>query len=170
MLPPSRTRDGAAAPPARGSAELARPVGAAHAQGALLRAADDSAAPVPAPVARVVEERRVLAIGAGTRRAGRWAVPRLLRVRAFLGNVTVDLRGNAIPDGCRIDVRAHGSSVTVIVPPGVAVVFDVFAVFGNAVSQADEPGAPGGGAATVLRVTGSAVCGEVRVLVRGPAA
>jgi hypothetical protein len=96
-------------------------------------------------------------------------VPRLLRVRAFLGNVTVELRGNAIPDGCRVDVRARGSSVTVIVPPGVAVVFDVVAVLGGAVSRADEPGAPGGGA-PVLRVTGSAACGEVRALVRGPAA
>ncbi|GJG85956.1 hypothetical protein tb265_11370 [Gemmatimonadetes bacterium T265] len=48
-------------------------------------------------------------------------------------------------------------------------VFDVFAVFGTAISQADEPMAGFPRPGPVIRATGSAVAGEVRVLVRAPA-
>lgn len=113
------------------------------------------------------EERRVLALAGEVRRVGRWLVPRLLRVRAFLGEVKVDLRENLIPEGFTLDVRAYGSRVTLIIPPGVSVLFDVFAFMGNAVNQAHEPVAEKGGA-PAIRVIGSAYLGEVRVLVRDP--
>jgi hypothetical protein len=118
-----------------------------------------------AEIAPVAHERRILAIAAAVRRAAPWAVPRLLRIRALLGDVKVDLRGTDIPDGCTVDVRAWGGNVTVIVPPGIDVSFDVFAILGNGICQAPEPLTPGA-AARVLQVTGTASLGEVRVLVR----
>ena len=119
---------------------------------------DGTLAPVP-------EERRVLAVAGEVRRVGRWLVPRLLRVRAFLGEVKVDLRESRIPEGFTLDVRAYGARVTLIIPPGVNVVFDVFAFMGNAVNQAHESVAEEGGA-PAIRIIGSAYLGEVRVLVR----
>lgn len=114
----------------------------------------------PAP-----DERRILAFMGEIRRMGRWAVPRVLRVRAFLGEVKVDLRDNSIPSGFTLNARAWGSRVTLIVPPEISVAFDVFAVMGNAINQADEPG-PETPTAAQIRVVGSAFLGEIRVLVR----
>jgi hypothetical protein len=119
---------------------------------------DGALTPVP-------EERRILAVAGEVRRVGRWLVPRLFRVRALLGEVKIDLRESLIPAGFTLDVRAYGSRVTLIIPPGVNVVFDVFAFMGNAVNQAHEPVAEQGGA-PAIRVIGSAYLGEVRVLVR----
>jgi predicted membrane protein len=125
--------------------------------------------PAPAPhdaaLAAVPPERRMLAIVGEARRVGRWVVPQCLRVRAILGEVKVDLRESPIPDGFTLDVTAVGSRVTLIVPPGVTVAFDVLAVLGNAINQAHETATPGS-ASPAVRVTGSAVLGEVRVLVR----
>jgi len=123
--------------------------------------------PKRSSLAEVPNERRILTMMGETRRVGQWRVPRLLRVRAFLGEVKVDLRGNDIPEGFTLDARAYGARVTLIVPPGVKVVFDVFAFMGNAINQAHEPtstdpATPG------VRVIGSAYLGEVRVLVRKP--
>ena len=112
----------------------------------------------------VPEERRILAILGEARRKGRWLVPRLLRVRAFFADVKVDLRDNPIPQDFTFDVGAFAAAVTLIVPPGVNVAFDVFAAMGNATSQADEPSH--GTRAPWIRVTGSVFMGEVKVLVR----
>jgi hypothetical protein len=111
------------------------------------------------------EERRILAFMGETRRVGRWAVPRLLRVRAILGEVRIDLRENPIPEQFTLDVRAWGARVTLIVPPGVSVRSDVFALMANAINQADEVPAEGESQPRV-QVSGSAILGEVRVLVR----
>lgn len=113
----------------------------------------------------VPPERRILAMIGEVRRVGQWLVPKLLRVRAFLGEVKVDLRGSAIPEGFTLDARAYGSRVTLIVPPGVRVMFDVFSFMGNAINQAHEPTAFDS-AGPVVRVLGSAYLGEIRVLVR----
>ena len=123
--------------------------------------------PRNAALSSIPEERRILAMAGQARRVGKWLVPRLLRVRAFFGEVKVDLRETAIPEGFTFDVRAYGSSVTLIVPPGVSVAFDVFAFMGNAINQAHEPAAVDG-RAPAMRVVGSAYLGEVRVLVREP--
>lgn len=113
----------------------------------------------------IPDERRILAVAGEVRRVGRWIVPRLFRVRALLGEVKVDLRENAIPEDFTFDVKAFGSRVTLVVPPGVNVAFDVFAVLGNAITQAHEP-TPDDRATPAIRVRGSAILGEVRVLVR----
>jgi hypothetical protein len=124
----------------------------------LKRAASEaSLAPIP-------DERRILAVMGATRRVGRWIVPKLFRVRAFLGDVRVDLRENPIPKDFTFDVRAYGSRVTLIIPPDCDVIFDVFAFMGNAINQAHE--SLGGDRRRQIRVVGSAYLGEVRVLVR----
>lgn len=128
-------------------------------QAPLARVPDEKAlTPVP-------EERRIIAFMGEVRRVGRWLVPRTFRVRAFLGEVKVDLRENLIPEGFTFDARAYGSRVTLIVPPGVNVVFDVFALMGNAINQAHEP-VGGGPSAPTIHVVGSAYLGEIRVIVR----
>ncbi len=99
------------------------------------------------------------------RRMGRWVVPQLFRVRAFLGEVKLDLRDNPIPPDFTLDVKSFGARVTLIVPPGVDVLFDVFALMGNAINQANEP-TDANAARTRIFVRGSVFLGEVRVLVR----
>ena len=113
----------------------------------------------------IPEERRILAILGEARRKGRWLVPRLLRVRAFFSEVKVDLRDNPIPEDFTFDVGAFAASVTLIVPPGVNVVFDVFAAMASATSQADEP-SHNDTRAPWIRVSGSVFMGEVKVLVK----
>jgi hypothetical protein len=121
------------------------------------------------PDARVAEtapaERRLMGFMGEVRRVGRWAVPRIFRARAFLAEVKVDLRDNAIPADFTFDVRAFGSRVTLIVPPGINVRFDVFALIGNAINQAHEQ-LPEARNTPSMTVRGSVVLGEVRVLVR----
>lgn len=112
----------------------------------------------------VPEERRILAIFGEARRKGRWLVPRLLRCRAYFGDVKVDLRDNSIPQDFTFDVGAFAAGVTLIVPPGVDVAFDVFAMMGTAKSEADEPSH--GARTPWIRVTGSVFMGEVKVIVR----
>ncbi|HEY7234613.1 MAG TPA: hypothetical protein VH539_10715, partial [Gemmatimonadaceae bacterium] len=77
-------------------------------QAPLMRAPDE------APLTPVPEERRIFAFMGEVRRVGRWLVPRTFRVRAFLGEVKVDLRENLIPEGFTFDARAYGSRVTLI--------------------------------------------------------
>ena len=129
-------------------------------RGHVVPAADDSS------LEQVPEERRILAILGEARRKGRWLVPRLLRVRAYFGDVKVDLRDNPIPQGFTVDVGAFAAGVTLIVPPGVDVAFDVFAMMGTAKTEADEPSH--GSRAPWIRVTGSVFMGEVKVIVRVP--
>ena len=134
-----------------------------HQRGAVV---PPNAARVPATIGQPANppERRILALLGEVRRTRRWIVPQLLRVRAFFGEVKIDLRETTIPDNFLLDVRAIGARVTLVVPPGVDVAFDVTAMLGNAISQASE-----GTMDTMtkrIRVAGSAVLGEVRVLVR----
>lgn len=112
----------------------------------------------------VPQERRILTILGEARRNGRWLVPHLLRVRAYFGDVKVDLRDNPIPQDFTLDVGAFAAAVTLIVPPGVDVAFDVFAMMGTAKSEADEPSH--GARAPWIRVTGNVFMGEVKVVVR----
>ena len=89
-----------------------------------------------------------------------------MRCRAFFSDVKVDLRDNPIPPGFTFDVGAFASSVTLLVPPGVDVVFDVFAAMASATSQADEP-LNNSTRAPWIRVKGSALMSEVKVVVKG---
>ena len=115
----------------------------------------------------VPEERRILSIFGEAKRKGQWLIPRLLRVRAYFADVKVDLRDNPIPQDFTFDVGAFAASVTLIVPPGVDVMFDVFAAMATATSEANEP-LSNNTRAPWIRVTGSVFMGEVKVIVRVP--
>jgi hypothetical protein len=141
---------------------------------ARLRAAPDAAsveavvrdlvvAPPAAPPAAAPDERRVLCVMSEARRSGWWPMPRLLRLRAIMGNVHIDLRDAPIVDELTIDVSSVMSSVVIVVPPELSVRFEVFATLGNAVSKAPDRGPA---AAPRVLVDGHALLGEVRVVVR----
>ncbi|SRR5690606_11978413 len=111
------------------------------------------------------EERRILAVMSEQKRKGRWSVPRTLRVMAVMANVRLDFRHTDIPHGLTIDVNCIMSSVTIVVPPDVAVDFNVFAMLGSSDSAAHTPhDAPLG--ARTMTVTGGVIMGETKVVVR----
>lgn len=113
------------------------------------------------------DEQRLLAVMTEIRRRGPWRVPRTLRVRAVMADVKLDFRHTVIPSGLLVDVRSVMASVTLIVPPDVAVAFDVFGFLGSANCDAPEPHASRPGT-PAMAVTGSAVMGEVKVVIRDP--
>ena len=110
-------------------------------------------------------EGRIVGFMSETRRKGPWRVPQRLLVRAVMSDMKIDLRYAAIPAGCSIEVKALMSSVSIIVPPGLVVAFNIDPFMGNARSDADDMSLGGGGLAHV-HVHGSAIMAEVRVRVR----
>jgi hypothetical protein len=114
---------------------------------------------VPAPA-----RERISGIMSEVRRDGPWRLPQRLKVSAFMSNVRLDLRQAVIPPGCVIEVSAIMASVSILVPPGVPVEFDVSPFMGSA--RNDSSRVPAAFGAPLVRVTGSAVMAEVRVRVR----
>ena len=120
--------------------------------------------PPPSPEVTLPRgERRILAVFNEMRRSGWWEVPRFLRVRAVAADLKLDLRDTTIPEGCTFDVGAYMAAVTIIVRPGTTVDFDVLPMLGSAVNKA-----PSSGPVPHLRVTGTALMAEVKVIVREP--
>jgi hypothetical protein len=115
---------------------------------------------LPAP-----SEGRIVGFMSETRRKGPWRVPQNLLLRAVMSDMKVDLRYAAIPPGCTIEVKAVMSSVSIIVPPGLVVAFNIDPFLGAAGSDAAD-----GGMSSLSRphvsVFGSALMAEVRVRVR----
>ena len=107
---------------------------------------------------------RIRGIMSEVRRDGLWRVPQRLWVSAVMSNIRLDLRQALIPPGCVIEVRAVMASVSIIVPPGLPVEFDVSPLMGAA--RNDSSRVPAAFGAPVVRVTGSAVMAEIRVRVR----
>jgi hypothetical protein len=111
-------------------------------------------------------EGRIVGFMSETRRKGPWRVPQHLFVRAIMSDMKIDLRYAAMPPGCTIEVKAVMSSVSIIVPPGLIVAFNIDPFMGNAGSDADDRSLLGHGQPH-LNVFGSAIMAEVRVRVRG---
>jgi predicted membrane protein len=82
----------------------------------------------------------------------------------MMSDMKIDLRYAAIPAGCTIEVRAFMSSVSLIVPPGLVVGFDVSPILGSARSDAHDGSHTAG--LSHIQVHGSAIMSEVRVRVR----
>jgi predicted membrane protein len=82
-----------------------------------------------------------------------------------MSEVKLDLRYAAIPAGCTISVSAIMANVSLIVPPGAAVDFDVTPVMAATRNDARDVGSPGY-REPHLHVRGSALMSEVRVRVR----
>jgi uncharacterized protein DUF1707 len=112
---------------------------------------------------------RFLAIMGESRRTGRWLVPSALRVVSLMSDTRLDLTQAVMESGsAEIHLTAMWSSCRLIVPPRMRVINELHAVMASVTSNADEmdpPGvAPTGG--PVIRLTGTALMAEVKVLVR----
>jgi hypothetical protein len=110
-------------------------------------------------------EGKIVGFMSETRRKGPWRVPQRLIIRAIMSDMKIDLRYAVIPPGCKIEVRAVMSSVSIIVPPGLNVAFDIDPFLGAAGSDADDYMVQPRSLSSVS-ISGSAVMAEVRVRVR----
>ncbi|MDQ6917942.1 MAG: DUF1707 domain-containing protein [Candidatus Dormibacteraeota bacterium] len=122
--------------------------------------------PAHAPVAAVPRTTDpkpwVVGVLGSARRSGRWRVGHELRALSVMGDCKIDLRG-AVIDSPLITIEAIAimGAVEVIVPEGVEVVLEGVAIMGNKVLRmSDTPLREG---APVVRVTGFAVMGEIKV-------
>ena len=119
-----------------------------------------------APTAR---QARFLAIMGESRRTGRWLVPSALRVVSLMSDTRLDLTQAVMESGAaEIHLTAMWSSCRLIVPPGMRVINELHAVMASVTSNADEMDPPGVAASggPVIRLTGTALMAEVKVLVR----
>lgn len=126
------------------------------------------AAPNLAPASQVAERRTVIAIMAGARRKGMWTPPRHLHVLAVMGGAELDFREAQFGPGItNVTIFAAMGGVEIIIPPGLRVESDGFALMGGfdhhgGSPTVSDPSAP------VLRVSGLAVMGGVEIKVRLP--
>lgn len=120
-------------------------------------------------VARDARRGRFLAIMGESRRTGRWLVPNALRVVSLMSDTRLDLTQAVMESGSsEIHLTAMWSSCRLIVPPGMRVINEMHAVMASVTSNADEMDPPGVSRsnAPVIRLTGTALMAEVKVVVR----
>ena len=113
---------------------------------------------------------RLLAIMSTTRRTGRWAVPRDLRIVALMSDTKLDMTSAALPIGgvVNIELTAVMASFKIIVPPGVRVVNEMHSVMADVRSSADEllPDSQMRPTTPLIRLVGTALMADVKVKVR----
>ncbi len=114
----------------------------------------------------VPERQTEIAIFSGRVRKGGWIPARRILGLAMMGGVELDFREAQLPPGeTRVVVMACMGGVDVVVPPGVRVETDGFALLGGFdedvdIFEAAEPDAP------VIRISGFAFLGGVDVTCR----
>jgi hypothetical protein len=122
------------------------------------------------PAGYEIPHSRLLAIMSTMRRAGRWAVPRELRMLALMSDTKLDLTQAALPVGgvVNIEITAVMASVKLIVPPGMRVINETHSFMADVRNGADEydTGALTSPKSPVVRLTGTAFMAEVKVKVR----
>jgi hypothetical protein len=119
------------------------------------------AAPLAYTATPAPANERIRGLMSEVRRDGVWRVPQMLSVKATMSSIRLDLRQAIIPADCTIDVRAIMANVAIIVPPTLAVDFDVTPIMGSAYSDTARAMAMFG--APHIRVRGRAFMAEVRV-------
>jgi len=114
----------------------------------------------------VPELGRIVSIMAETKRRGVWTVPKSVKVWSIMADTRLDLTEAQLTQPVtEIRLRAIMASVRIIVPPGVRVVMQPSGFMSSVNDEAvDQP--PLGTGAPVLRITGSVVMGELKVVVR----
>ena len=115
-----------------------------------------------------VRDGRLVAIMSETRRTGRWQVPPRLDVMSLMSDTKIDLT-NAVmpPGGAEFHVRSVWAACKIIVPPEMRVINEMHAIMASVTSKAAEMDPVGvARAGPVLRLTGTAVMAEVKVVVR----
>ena len=115
---------------------------------------------------------RGLAVLGNVERRGRFQVPNGYRVTSVLGNIELDLRDVAFPDGVtQIHVRAVLGNIEIIVPPQLPVECEGSGILAS-FAELNRVPAEGGATGPLLRIVGSAVLGnvEIHTLPRGDSA
>ena len=112
-------------------------------------------------------EKRHLAVMSNVSKRGQWTPARETKVRCLMGSVKFDLRDAYLLDGeTHFDLKVLMGEVELIVPPGLRVEADGFAIMGefDDAHSADmtDPHGP------VIRVTGTVVMGAARIKTRLP--
>ncbi len=111
---------------------------------------------------------RILAVMSESKRTGRWLVPPRVEVVSLMADTKIDLTSAILPPGgAEFHVRSIWAACKIIVPPEMRVINEMHAIMASVVSRADEMGPAG----TVhrgptLRLTGTALMAEVKVVVR----
>ncbi len=120
-----------------------------------------------APVA-ATPRARMLAIMGETKRLGRWRVPQQLDVLSVMSDTKLDLTQAVVAPGItEIHVRAFWSACKIVVPPNMRVINEMHAIMASVTSKAHEMDAPGArSVGPVIRLTGTAMMAEVKVVVR----
>lgn len=117
-------------------------------------------------VDRVPEREGMVVFLSGSKREGRWTMPRYMRVAAIFGSAEIDLREAEIAEGVsEVEVFAVFGSVEVFVPVGVRVECTGHALLGSFETRMSgvpdfAPNAP------TIRVKGSAYGASVEVVVK----
>lgn len=120
------------------------------------------------PGVQVPERQTEVAIFSGRARAGGWVPARRILGLAIMGGIDLDFREAQLPPGeTRVTVMACMGGVDVVVPPGVRVETDGFALLGGFDDDVD-PLEPVGPDAPVIRISGFAIMGGVDVTCRLP--
>jgi Domain of unknown function (DUF1707)/Cell wall-active antibiotics response 4TMS YvqF len=111
---------------------------------------------------------RLLAVMSESKRTGRWLVPPRLEVVSLMADTKIDLTQAVMPPGgAEFHVRSVWASCKIIVPPEMRVINEMHAIMASVVSKADEMGPEGAtGRGPTLRLTGTALMAEVKVVVR----
>jgi len=123
-----------------------------------------SVAPTSAPA-----YARMLAIMGETKRLGRWQVPRQLDVLSVMSDMKLDLTHAVIGPGVTdIHVRAVWTACKIVVPPNIRVINEMHAIMASVTSKAHEMDPPDSDrpSGPVIRLTGTALMAEVKVVVR----
>ena len=112
---------------------------------------------------------RMLAIMGETKRLGRWQVPRQLDVLSVMSDMKLDLTQAVIGPGVTdIHVRAVWTACKIVVPPNMRVINEMHAIMASVTSKAHEMDPPDAErpSGPVIRLTGTALMAEVKVVVR----
>lgn len=112
-------------------------------------------------------EKRHLVVMSNVSKRGQWTPARDTKVTCVMGSARFDLREACLLDGeTHFDLKVVMGDVELIVPPGLRVEADGFAIMGefDDAHSADltDPNAP------VIRVTGTVVMGAARIKTRLP--
>jgi hypothetical protein len=120
------------------------------------------------PASRVKERSFMVAALGGVDRTGRWIPARQNYAFALLGGMTLDFREALLPPGeTEVWIFSVLGGADIIVPPGLTVESDGFAILGGFDHREDAEVAPDP-ESPILRIRGVAVMGGVDVTVRYP--
>jgi hypothetical protein len=129
-----------------------------------VRASAPGVAPISAP-----PHARMLAIMGETKRVGRWQVPRQLDVLSVMSDMKLDLTQAIVGPGITdIHVRAVWTACKIVVPPNMRVINEMHAIMASVTSKAHEMDPPDAKrpSGPVIRLTGTALMAEVKIVVR----